>query len=258
MMKLREKTPREALKKAIRGELAPEALQHKVLSLIFEDHYLQEHLVLKGGSFLSTVYGSPRASKNDLDLSVTSAVDADRITEKVKKVAVQVTSDNPELSWRMINGHHLSFKKNGNELLAVQVQLNRPILRPVREVTLRFGSHSSAKVSTISINEQLAEKIDALDKRANEGKKLNDIHDIYFMIRKGAQFDVALIAAKLNISNSTEAKKAIEDILINNLADENMRRLWNSHTMTILNTPEFEVVADTILSAWLSTASRAA
>ncbi len=232
-----------------------EALQHKVLSLIFDDYYLKRNVVLKGGAFLNVVYNSPRSSKNDLDFSVLSSVDSDKITAGLERISKKLSRENPEITHRAINGHHFSFRIDGTEVLSVQIQLNRPILRKTEDVWIMLPGISSFTITAISINEQLAEKIDALNKRQDEGKKLNDIHDIYFLIKKGATFDVALIVAKLNLGQQSDPKKAIEEMLLNNLTETELTRLWDSHTRTFLQLPKLGVISDAILDAWIKSSN---
>ncbi|MDE1768247.1 MAG: nucleotidyl transferase AbiEii/AbiGii toxin family protein [Candidatus Micrarchaeota archaeon] len=252
----------DALKRLARGELGHDEsvsgkyIQRRALSLIYEDPYLRKVLVLKGGAALDIVYDSRRSSDEDLDFSLKRGADIERVKANFDRIAYELTSEYPGIQRVKKNDHHSVIKLNENRQVSIQVELSKPTLLKPMMVDIDFPGIGIVRINAMAINEQLAEKIDAIVNRQNPGRLLNDIYDIDFMLtRMGATFHQNLVIQKLNspklpIESPEQARRLVDDQLLRIFSDQDLKSLWDEHTRTFLDTESFDVMAERILERW--------
>ncbi|MEM3839125.1 MAG: nucleotidyl transferase AbiEii/AbiGii toxin family protein [Candidatus Micrarchaeaceae archaeon] len=243
------------LKGLFRSESYSEKLQSLMIKYIFSDDKLRNKVVLKGGAFMSLAMGSPRSSKDDLDLALLQSITVDEVKARIDDIIenLKLGFENEDITARKRNGHNFIINVNGSNALSIQVQPNSRVLKKPKKVVLNLPViDSEVRATVINSTEQLAEKVIAVSSRKRQPKQVNDIYDMYYLISNGTKFDLRLIAKKLGIS-AEEAKAKVEDILIEYLSDKQLAEIWDVHTRTFVNnSPEFETMAQVLVDAWIS------
>jgi len=168
------------------------------------------NIVFKGGIALAKFYGSNRFS-DDLDFSIIlGREECENIKTKIDKVIERSTEEEPVKILRKLNSerklvYELSIRgplferSNKYQHLKIEIGKNEPVL----EKPLIFRRDPKyvdiAPYTAIVMNEKeiLAEKTVALLYRHN--LKARDLYDIYFLLSKGTEIDVALLDRKMKL-----------------------------------------------------------
>jgi len=194
---------------------------------IYEDPYQQEkdyleemflskifnccnNLVFKGGTALAKFYGSNRFS-DDLDFSLVLQKAAYEDTKvKLDKMVKKSAEEDPIKVLRELNNekrlaYELSIRgplferSNKYQHLKIEIGKDEPVLE--RHVVFRrdpkYKDLAPYTAIVMSEKEILAEKVVALLYRRNI--KARDLYDIYFLLTKGTEPDVALIDRKMKL-----------------------------------------------------------
>lgn len=178
-----------------------------LLSILFKE--CGRKLVFKGGTALYKLYNLNRFSE-DLDFTLyTSKIDIAALMKKVlkklndlsinakiKEISEYKNQKNIKLELRgpLFNGNPKTLS-----LLSINISLKeKPIYE--QEQKMLFSQYTdipSFDVFIMPLKELFAEKIRALLTR----DKARDVYDVWFLLMKGAEFDITLFNKKLKLYN---------------------------------------------------------
>lgn len=245
-----KKTELESLKNIIGfnlWQIEKDYLQH--LILLFLSKHAKDELVFKGGTALQKIYGLNRFS---IDLDFTGR------KEKIESIFENISQDINKFGYRCElkkkggPGLNFSFKINGplydgdektSSNIRAEISLRKDLLlKPIiKEIVPVYPDIQPYVILVMHIDEILAEKTRAVMTR----DKPRDVYDIWFLLRKGAKFNLEFANKKLKYySMEFEKRKFAEAI---NRKSKNWEMEMNS---LIANAPVFELVKKEIIEAF--------
>lgn len=174
----------------------PEILE-KVILLIsllnkfFEDDFLKDKFVLKGGTALNLFFlNLPRLSV-DIDLNYIGSTDREqmlkdkeqirrRVSTVCSKLDIQVDRDpsDEHSGGKFLLSCDGTLNQRSNLELDINFILRTPLFSPVAKNSIKVENHFSAAIPTLDIHEIIAGKLAALFTRT-AARDLYDVHQIF-------------------------------------------------------------------------------
>ncbi|MBU3906785.1 MAG: nucleotidyl transferase AbiEii/AbiGii toxin family protein [Nanoarchaeota archaeon] len=221
-------------------------LQNLILFSIYSN--VGKELVFKGGTCLYKIYKLDRFSE-DLDFTAKN-FDAKKIADKIIKDLIllnikgkikEIKEYRNEINVRLIfNGPLYRGSKETQCFIPLNISLREQLLlEPKKEyITSLYKELPNFYVFAMNEKEILAEKIRAIFMR----QKPRDVYDLYFLLEKGAEFDMGLINKKLSLYNLKFDLKELKNRI------EKMKGFWQTDLKNLMiKAPEFEEVRGEII-----------
>lgn len=212
-----------------------------------------DSLIFKGGTCIKKIYFPDARFSVDLDFSCLGDVTHEllanlksslagrsiRDVEFIDVVEEERRGDSVRLGvkYNDVNGHPTSVK--------IDLSLREKLLKPPkpREVLNSYYSDIPAyEIMALSLDEILAEKVRAVIAR----EAPRDIYDIWYLLRKGAKFDLEVVNKKLKI---LKRDKTFTLELFKQRLDEKQEGWKRDLVMLVPKAPNFTQVKEKILEA---------
>ncbi len=207
------------------GQAEKDYFQNILLFILYQ--YYGKSLIFKGGTALSKCYGSPRFSE-DLDLFRIKFEMETREYEVGMKIILRIKGP-------LYTGITHSLCR-----LVIDISFRENVLPPpiVKTIGRFMEEVPEFDVFVMQEKEILAEKVRAVLTRA----KARDIYDLWFLLRKGVDFDLNLVNKKLEYYGMKwSMEKFTEAITLRS-------EIWETELKPLLGTvPDFSEVRKLIL-----------
>ena len=219
------------------GQAEKDYFQNILLFILYQEY--GKSLIFKGGTALSKCYGSRRFSE-DLDFTCTNGFDLKIIETGLKRfrTGFEIETKRYPVGLKIIiriKGPLYTGKRHSLCRIVIDISFRESvILSPVIKTIGRFMEEiPEFDVFVMQEREILAEKIRAVLART----KARDIYDLWFLFRKGVEFDEKLVRKKLEFYNMKWSKKKFMETI------DTKSEIWESELKPLLeNVPEFREV----------------
>ncbi len=210
------------------GQAERDYFQNILLFILYQ-HYGRS-LIFKGGTALSKCYGSSRFSE-DLDFTCLETFNTNIIRKGLERFRVEFEIKTKEYEVGMkiilyIKGPLYTGIRYTLCRIVIDVSLRENvILSPVIKTIGRFMEEiPEFDVFVMQEKEILAEKIRAILTRS----KARDIYDLWFLLRRGVEFDLEVIKKKLEYYDMRwDRRKFIEAVRIKS-------EIWNTELKPLI------------------------
>lgn len=209
----------------------------------------KDELVFKGGTCLFKFYKLDRFSE-DLDFTLQKGLDAERLLKKiVSDLGLFGAESEIKRVKKIHNALMITLKIKGplyrgdeKTITTMRIDINTKSTVELKPIARQYVSlYSDIPTFTILVMQEkeiLAEKIRAILTRA----KARDVYDLWFLLRKGVEFNLELVNKKLGYYKMKWDKEKFVKML--SIKEE----LWKSELKPLLkNVPEFAEVKKLIL-----------
>lgn len=229
-----------------RHQLEKDYLQYVVLLEIFRR--AKAGLVFKGGTALQKCYGLDRFSE-DLDFTANSEDEIKNVEDGLQSLkqlynsSFKKTEDERSVTFNLKIEGPLFEKPQSIQTISVEISRREKTLRKPLVVRLipKYRDLEVQMVVVMDKDEIMAEKTRALLTR----RRPRDLYDSYFLLKKGAIIDFALVNKKLEYY-STKFDMAA---LAGRITD--LKGGWNQELgMLMKQPPKFEEIADFVLKSF--------
>jgi len=180
------------------GQAEKDYFQNILLFIIYKNY--GKDVVFKGGTALKKCYGLPRFSE-DLDFTCLNEIDAERIEKELGRFNLELEKEAKKypvglkLTLRIKGPLYAGIRSSLCKLIMDFSFRENIILRPNIKTIGRFLEEIPVfDVFVMQEPEILAEKIRAVTTRT----KARDVYDIWFLLKKGLEFDRGLAEKKLS------------------------------------------------------------
>lgn len=248
--------------------------------LKLNDSTYKDHLILKGGYLLSSVYGLDNRVTRDLD---TTMINSTLTKETLEEIADFVTSPNKNgekhFELRGIketredfdyNGYELKlFFKNGRSKIPISIDFTTgedlAAIEKGNKIPLIFEKNESLDFPSYSIEQIITDKFYttiAYGKYDDTNSRMKDYYDIHLLSTIGEDIDYSLVneglSKTMNQRNEIISKNDFESIILSLGESENQKSLWEKYRSVTPFAKEIEFddviekmleVSDNIISA---------
>ena len=228
------------------GHVEKDYLQHIVLAAY--SRKMAGHLVFKGGTALQKLGVVARFSE-DLDFTMTSVVDADRLrrttVQALDAYNYPVMTDNEKEDERgtsfrlLIEGPLFNGHQNSLASLRVEVSRREGVLLPVSrtEIAPPYIDVMPYVLGSMDLREVMAEKMRTLATRS----KARDLYDVKVLAEKGITVDMDLVERKMEWAGETfDPERVLE-------RTENLRAGWDMELLSLMkHVPPFDEALSTL------------
>jgi len=224
------------------GQAEKDYFQNIILFISYQAY--GKDIVFKGGTALKKCFGLNRFSE-DLDFTCLNKVDIKKIEDGLKRFRIEFELESKEYE----NGLKITLRLKGPLYIGIRQSLckfiidfsyrENVILKPEIKTIGRFLEEIPAfDVFVMQEEEILAEKIRAIMTRS----KARDIYDLWFLLKKGVEFDSKLVKEKLKYYKQQWNFKEFSSKV-------KMRKdVWEAELRpTIANVPDLKEVRNYIL-----------
>lgn len=201
-------------------------------------------LVFKGGTALNKCFGLDRYSE-DLDFTSQDKIDIKKLEYGLKRFKIDFEIETKEYENELkiilrIKGPLYIGIKNSMCKLVIDISfIDKVILKPEIKTIGRFLEEiPTFDLFVMQEKEILAEKIRAILTRTNA----KDIYDLWFLLKKGIEFDISLVKEKLKYYKKNWDFKEFSSKI------KNKKTIWETELKpTVNNIPNFNKVKNYIL-----------
>ncbi|MCL4400741.1 nucleotidyl transferase AbiEii/AbiGii toxin family protein [Candidatus Parvarchaeota archaeon] len=235
-----------------RYQLEKDYLQYIVLLEIFKR--AKAGLVFKGGTALQKCYGLDRFSE-DLDFTANSEDEIKRVGESLQALkqlynsSFKKTEDERSVTFNLRIEGPLFEKQRSIQTIIIEISRREKTLRDPVLIRLisKYRDLEAQLVVVMDKDEIMAEKTRALLTR----RRPRDLYDIYFLLKKGAEIDFALIGKKLEYYGV----KFDPVLLSARILD--LKVIWDKELGILMERPpEFKEIADFVLKSFADAETR--
>lgn len=225
------------------GQAEKDYFQNIILFILYQEY--GNELTFKGGTALKKCYGLDRFSE-DLDFTCLNHVDTKKLELALKRFNLEFDIETKQYE----NGLKAIIRIKGPLYIGIRPSLckfiidfsfrENVILKPQIKTIGRFLEEiPSFDVFVMQEKEILAEKIRAIMTRT----KARDVYDVWFLMQRGAEFDIKLIEEKLKYYGLEWDLKEFEKKL------ETKRGVWETELKPLIPAvPEFYETKKAILN----------
>lgn len=224
------------------GQAEKDYFQNIILFIIYQAH--GKDIVFKGGTALKKCYGIDRFSE-DLDFTCSNKINVKPLEDGLKRFKIEYGIKTKEYE----NGLKVTLQIKGPLYIGIGPSLcnfiidfsfrENVVLEPEIKTIGRFLEETPAfDVVVMQEKEILAEKIRAISSRT----KARDVYDLWFLLKKGVEFDRELVIQKLDYYGQKWSIKEFEDKL------DAKKSQWETELEPLLSSvPDFKKVRKEIL-----------
>ncbi|MBI4163066.1 MAG: nucleotidyl transferase AbiEii/AbiGii toxin family protein [Candidatus Aenigmarchaeota archaeon] len=175
------------------------------LMLLAISRNIKDELVFKGGTCLYKFYKLDRFSE-DIDFTAIKPIDIEQLIASIKSDLAIFGINSTVSSKKMYNAMLIKFKCQGPLFrgkypCSVRFDVNFKSIIEIEPVVKNYSSlYSDIPAFSLLIMDEkeiLAEKVRAIMSR----DKARDVYDLWFLLDKGVNFDMKLVAKKLEYYN---------------------------------------------------------
>lgn len=174
----------------------------KILKEIYKDADLSRNLGFKGGTALYLFYDLPRISV-DLDFNLINEKEKDLVFEKLKKILEKIGKLLDASEKRYTLFFLLSYEK---EQRKVKIEISKRAIHPQYEIKNYLG----IPILVVTKEGLASGKLSAFLTRKKFAAR--DLFDLWFILKKGWEFDEEYLKKQIGLNLKTALKKAKEKV----------------------------------------------